>query len=52
MSFKHEGTIDVIVTEAFIADCKFAAKEKEVNERNEYVQTYFDVCLTLQDAKH
>lgn len=51
MSFKHEGSIDVTITEAFVADCKFGAKENEINDRNEYVQTYFDVCLNLQDAE-
>lgn len=49
MGFKTEGQIDVKVMEAYVCEPRFPAKENEVNERNEWVQVYGDVCLFLQD---
>jgi len=47
--FKTPGNIDCTVTDAFIAESKFPPKENEINNRNEYVSTWYDVCLLLQD---
>lgn len=49
MSFKVEGTIDVTVKEAYVQECRFPAKENEVNERGEMVQCYYEVALLVQD---
>ena len=49
MSFKTEGIIDVEVTDAYVAEAKFEAKPGEVNNRNELVQVFYDVCLLLRD---
>lgn len=47
--FRIEGQIDVEVKEAYVTDPKFDAKDNEVNNRNEYVQVFYDVCLLLAD---
>lgn len=47
--FKTEGTIEVTVKEAVIKQCRFMPKENEINNRNEYVQCWYDVALLLQD---
>lgn len=47
--FKVEGEFDVVVREAFMSEARFEAKPGEVNNRQEPVQTYGDVCLVLED---
>ena len=47
--FKVEGEFDVVVREAFMSEARFEAKPGEVNNRQEPVQTYGDVCLLLED---
>lgn len=49
--FKAEGIFEVTVTEAVIKECRFQPKENEVNNRNEYVQCWYDVALLVQDDK-
>ena len=51
MAFKTEGTIEVTVLEAYVQECRFQPKPNEVNNRNEYVQCYYDVVLLVQDAQ-
>lgn len=49
--FKTPGNIDCTVIDAFVAESKFPPKEgNETNNRGELVQTWYDVCLLLQDA--
>lgn len=50
MAFKIEGTIEVTIMEAFVQECRFQPEANEVNNRNEYVQCYYDVALLVQDA--
>lgn len=47
--FKVEGEFDVVVREAFMSEARFEAKPGEVNNRQEPIQTYGDVCLVLED---
>lgn len=47
--FKVDGNVDVTIIDAYVAECKFPAKENELNDRGEYVQTFYDVVLQLQD---
>ncbi|MBQ9502874.1 MAG: hypothetical protein IJU70_12005 [Lentisphaeria bacterium] len=51
MAFKIEGTIEVTVAEAYVQECRFQPQENELNNRNEYVQCWYDVVLLLQDAQ-
>jgi len=51
MAFKIEGTIEVSVVEAYVQECRFQPQPNEVNNRNEYVQCYYDVVLLVQDAQ-
>jgi len=49
--FKAEGTFEVTIVEATAKECRFKAKENELNNRNEYVQCWYDVALLVQDAQ-
>ena len=43
--FKIDGKVNVEITNAYVAEAKFAAKP------DEDVNVYFDICLTLQDEE-
>ncbi len=49
--FKTEGYIDVAIVDAYVAESKFPPKDNEINNRNELVQTFYDVVLHVQDAE-
>lgn len=49
--FKAEGTFEVTIVEATVKECRFKQKENELNNRNEYVTTWYDVALLVQDAQ-
>lgn len=49
--FKTEGYLDVAIVDAYVAESKFQPKDNEVNNRNELVQTFYDVVLHVQDAE-
>lgn len=51
MPFKSEGTIDVTITDAFISEAKFQPKENELNNQGVPVETYYDVCIQVQNAE-
>ncbi|MBE6380063.1 MAG: hypothetical protein E7047_03955 [Lentisphaerae bacterium] len=38
------------IVDAYVAECKFPAKQGETNGRGEFVACYYDVVLQLQDA--
>lgn len=49
--FKAEGTFEVTIVEATVKECRFKSEANELNNRNEYVQCWYDVALLVQDAQ-
>ena len=49
MSFKIEGIIDVVVTDAYIADARWQPLDNELNNSGLPVQAWGDVCLMIAD---
>lgn len=49
--FKIDGDLEVTIAEAYVTEAKFPAKAGEINNRNEYVQVFYDVVVLLKDAE-
>ena len=49
MSFKIEGIIDVVVTDAYIADARWQPLDNELNNSGLPVQAWGDICLMVAD---
>lgn len=49
--FKIDGDLEVTIAEAYVTEAKFPAKTGEINNRNEYVQVFYDVVVLLKDAE-
>ena len=49
--FKIDGDLEVTIADAYVTEAKFPAKAGEINNRNEYVQVFYDVVVLLKDAE-
>lgn len=49
MSFKIEGIIDVVVTDAYIADAHWQPQDNERNNSGLPIQAWGDICLMVAD---
>lgn len=49
MGFNQEGRFNVKIVDAYLCEPRFPAKQGELNNANQQVVNYGDLCLELQD---